>query len=420
MSNPQVSILLRVLLLSVIVATSAACSSRPNTFDPSGLRERAQGATEGLKGPRPRPAKTSQATQPTSAQAKTSAQQTPHAAQGEGGCVEVSCLDPQAFMIAEGLGKTEDEAKGSGVDELAARIKSSVTSVIKSRYTEGSSVEGSFEGSVEREVKASFRYGELIKYLPAQERDGHLSVITYFSKEAYHDKLKREYGVAVNDVLFQLRDATAPGASPQLFVQAWRGVQAPLKSFELYVTEYQAIFGRTLTPELREADELLAKAHARRRALLSRAQVVVRVEGEGLKALKGPLVSLTQALMSRWQVRARGGDACPAGGWRLELTGGVNTSTHSVTGMGLDKLSWSATLRDCPALTSLSEVQMPALRGAERYNKPARVALVESVEGLRQLVQRDEPLKAEGRGLPRTAAQVSEALKSALVDVLPL
>jgi len=334
-------------------------------------------------------------------------------------CAELSCLNPAEHFAAEGLGATERDARAAAAADLSARVQSEVQSVVNLRYEERSDGSAAESGSVQRTISTRFQHGELIQSLPARPAaGGQVAVVAYLKKADYRDRLKRDHGRALEDLRFQLRDATADGVSDVRFVQAWRAMRGLFASFDEYVAQHKAVLGAP--PEgADEVDAKLSAAHARRRAILGRAEVLIAVGGEGAGELGGALTGALQAMMASWQVRGRAGSACREGALRLDLSTQLRSSTHAVTGEELVELGWDAALSACPAPEALSAAQMPRLRGAARYNKPARQALVEFVELLR------EEAKASGGGEGKTAAaktaeEVRGALERLLSDALPL
>jgi hypothetical protein len=335
--------------------------------------------------------------------------------EGSGGCDELSCLDPALHFAAEGFGATEQEARASAAAELSSRVQSEVQSVVKIRYEERGDGSAAQSGSVDRRISTSFKYGELIMSLPARRGGGQVALVAYLNKADYKERLRRDYGRGLEDLRFQLSDATASGVSDVRFVQSWRAMSGLFGKFDEYVAQHKAVLGAA--PEgAEEVDSKLGAANARRRAILGRSEVLITTSGEGAEELGGALAGALQGLMAGWQVRGRAGSACREGALLLSLKTRLTSSTHAVTGDELVELIWEAALSDCVSKEVISSAQMPKLRGAARYSKTARQALVEFVESLREVSQSGE---AQG-GAPKTVEELRGALEALLKDALPL
>ena len=333
-------------------------------------------------------------------------------------CSELSCLDPALHFAAEGFGPTERDARAAASAELSARVQSEVQSVVNIRYEERGDGSAQQSGSVQRTISTSFKYGELLLSLPPRAvGGGQVAVVSYLKKADYRDRLKRDYGRGLEDLRFQLRDATRDGVSDARFVQSWRAMRALFSSFDEYVAQHKAVLGSS--PEGGdEVDAKLSEANARRRAILGRSEVLITVDGAGAKELSGALTGALQSMMLAWQVRGRAGSACREGALRLNLSTDLSSTTHAVTGEELLELSWEAAVSACPSPEVISSAQMPKLRGAARYNKAAAQALVEFVESLRKEAQSGA---AGGAGAAaKAAAEIQGALEGLLSDALPL
>ena len=343
---------------------------------------------------------------------------------GIDGCDELSCLDPALHFGAEGFGRTEQEARASAVAEVSSRVQSEVQSVVSIRYEERGDGSSTQSGGVARTISTSFKYGELMLSLPARREGGQVAVVAYLNKADYRARLRRDYGRNLEDLRFQLNDATASGVSDVRFVQSWRAMSGLFAKFDEYVAQHKAVLGGV--PEgAEEVDSKLGAANARRRAILGRSEVLITTSGEGASELGGALAGVLQGLMAGWQVRGRAGDLCREGALLLSLKTRLGSTTHAVTGDELVELSWDASLAECPSKQVVSSAQMPKLRGAARYNKSARQSLVEFVESLREASKSGEAQGGAAQGgakggAAKTVEELRGALEALLRDALPL
>jgi|GEM_PF-3301927 len=395
---------------------TAGCSSSPRPrVDAEGLRARANQAFERPGGAQPlvKPSpNTQRAGQPSAERQPTSSPSASPSSQ----CASLSCLNPADVFAAEGIGDSERRAQQDASAQLSARIESSIESVVRSRYTESDQGSDS-QSSIERAVKTSFKYGELIRYLPAQGEAPQLRVVAYFKKADYLARLKRDYGGALKDVRFQLKDAVAPDASPSLFVQAWRACQEPLKRSQRYAQLYQAVMGER-SEEMREVSELIETAERHRRRILSRAQLVISYQGSADPELQGAISSLLQGVMTGWQLRSRVGEVCPAGGYQLRVETSTSTSTHIATGTPMSKLQWSVATRSCRDQAVISRAQLPALSGVERANKSSKAALVGEVGRMKRFLTSGQPVR--NKQLAKKLSGISTGLYQVLSESFPI
>ena len=399
-----------------VALLTVACSSAPRPrVDAEGLRARADQAFE-------RPARAKAPAQPsrdTERRPKPSLDQKASSSPAPGlstRCATLSCLNHAEVFAAEGIGDSERSAQQDASAQLSARIESSIESVVRSRYTESDQGSDS-QNSIERAVTTSFKYGELIQYLPAQGEAPQLTVVAYFNKSDYLARLKRDYGGALEDVRFQLKDALSPDASPSLFVQAWRACQEPLSQYQRYAQLYQAVMGER-SEDMKEVSQLIESAERQRRRILSRAQLVITYPGSTDPELRGAISSLLQGVMTGWQLRSRVGEVCPAGGYQLSVETSSSTSTHIATGTPMSRLKWSVATRTCPDQAVISRAQLPALSGVERANKSSEAALVAEVGRMKRFLTTGKAIS--NAQLAKKVSGISKGLYQVLSESFPI
>lgn len=407
----------RIFLLFLTPFFLLACSSAPTPkVDQNGLRSRANQAFEPPQNPTIKPvrSKKTPSNQPLSSDQQLGQNTT--SASSTVTCQSLDCLDQTSFFAAEGIGTNERSAQEDATARLSARIESQIESVVRSSYSENDQGSQS-NNSIERSVKTTFQYGELIRFLPSRSTGSEVIVVAYFNKRDYQARLKRDYGNALEDVRFQLQDAVAANTAPNTFVQAWRAVQEPLVKYQRYIQLDQAVMG-SLSPEAKEVNQLIESAERLRRRMLSRAQLVITYSANTSNELKGGLSSLLQEVMNTWQLRSRVGDVCPQGGHQLSVETAKSTSTHIATGTPMTQLKWSIAVLSCPDKATISRAQLPALTGVERANKSSDVALVDEINRLKQFLTKGS--KARNQQLAKKLNGLSTGLYQVLSDSFPV